>query len=132
LLATLILLAIPEEALSAETADRAGGFAAVVAGGGAELGAGAVAVVAGAVVVTGLSAFNLAIRLIIGVRYGFIPPSFSRATISQISTSLYHRLHMQSFATTLAVLSRLSLAKSLKTVYSARPSSLKVLRVFPI
>ena len=131
-MATLILLTIPGEALSAETVGRAGGFAAVVAGGGTELGAGAVAVVAGAVVVTGLSAFNLVIRLEIEVWYGFVPPSFSRATISQISTSLYHKLHMQSFAMTLIVLSRLWLAKSLKTVYLVRPSSLKVLKAFPI
>lgn len=56
---------MPTLALSVETAGRAGGFAAVV-GGGAELGAGAVVVVAGDVVVTGLSAFNLEISCAMG------------------------------------------------------------------
>ena len=83
LLATLILLATPELPLSVEVAGRAAGFAdVVVVGGGAKLGARAIVVVAGAVAVTGLSAFNLEISQIIGLHYGFVPPSFSRAAIS--------------------------------------------------
>jgi len=75
--------------------------------GGAEIGAEVVGVVVGAVVVTGLSAFILEISLEIEFWYDLVPPSFSRATLSQIPTSLYHKLHMQSFAMTPTVLSRL-------------------------
>jgi hypothetical protein len=88
LFATLILFAMPEYALSADTEGRGAGLAVAVVFEGPEMDAPLLDPAAEdptAAVPTGLSALTLQVSFTIEQIYGFDPGSFSKATVSEIS-----------------------------------------------